>query len=83
MSSSCCCEGESKITKPTDVKKMKEENLLELAINGDNWDTLYRCKHCRAFWEERYTGGRWDGWPELYKVSPKFVTEKWGSKYIG
>ena len=82
MSSLCCCEGQSKIMKPTDIKKMEEENLEQLAINGDNWETLYKCKYCKTFWEERYTGGRWDGWPELYKVSPEFVVEKWGLEYV-
>jgi len=77
---SCCCERELKITIPIDVKYMTEANLLQLAINGDNWDTLYQCKHCKTFWEERYTGGRWDGWPELYKVNSSYVAEKWGGK---
>lgn len=82
MSKSCYCGDESKITKGIDVKRMKEQNLVELASNGDTWETLYKCKQCGGFWEERYTGGRWDGWPELYKVSPEFVAEKWGKEYI-
>ena len=77
----CCCEAESIITKASDVKEMTENNLLELSINGDNWTTLYRCKHCKTFWEERYIGGRWDGQPELYKISLEYVLEKWGIEY--
>lgn len=81
MPDSCCCEHELKITTPIDVKSRQEANLLQLAINGDNWDTLCRCKHCKTFWEERYTGCGWGGWPELYKVSPEYVAEKWGIEY--
>ncbi len=81
MFNRCCCKEESKITKGIDVSKMEEE-LVELSVNANTWETLYRCKQCGEFWEERYTGGRWDGWPELYKVSPEFVAEKWGPEYV-
>lgn len=81
MPGCCFCEGESKITKSVDIKKM-EENFDVLAISGENWETLYKCKYCKTFWEERYTGGRWDGWPELHKVSTNFVVAKWGREYV-
>ncbi len=77
MTVKCHCEDTSKITNSLEIRDMIDSYLIELDINGNTWDTLYKCKSCGAYWEERYTGGRWDGWPELYKVTADYVNEKW------
>lgn len=74
------CGTESKIVSGKEIKRMVNEVLEEIAIDGDKWITLYRCKQCRVYWEERYTGGRWDGWPELYKIVENDAVERWRGK---
>jgi hypothetical protein len=77
----CRCKIE-KIIEGSNVSKMQQVCLTELAVDPKSWRTLYKCKFCGAFWEEQYTGGRWDGYPELIKVSPELVSQNWGPDYL-
>lgn len=76
------CKNDSQITRGEIIKKIVPVSFEEIAIDGENWQTLYKCKQCNAYWEERYTGERWGGWPELYKITEVDVREKWKTKWI-
>lgn len=81
MHSFCCCNNVNKVEE-SEVEQMVSDHLQQLSVNGFLWRTLYKCRECEAFWEERYTGGRWNGGPELFKVDSNYVLENWGSDYI-
>ncbi|MGL5256896.1 MAG: hypothetical protein ACRC76_07635 [Proteocatella sp.] len=74
------CGNASKISKGEIIKKLVNVVFEEIAVDGEKWHILYRCKKCNAYWEERYTGGRWDGWPELYKMNEVDALDKWKNK---
>ena len=65
-----------------EVIDIENKYLKEVAVNGEKWRTLYQCKNCCSFFEERYTGGRWDGIPQLVSVTKEYVIKNWGKEYI-
>lgn len=78
---SCKCNGLDKI-EGDEVEKAIQLYLIELKIDGFKWKTLYRCKFCRTFWEERNTDDRFVGEPYLVKVTEEYVVNNWGSQFL-
>lgn len=58
------------------------KKLNQLSVDGYKWKSLYRCNECKTFWEESYSGGRWNGEPVLTKVNSNYVLREWGEKYL-
>jgi hypothetical protein len=49
-------------------KDIEYEYLFQLKVDAFIWRTLYNCKYCNIFLEERYTEDRLDRVPQLIKV---------------
>lgn len=65
-----------------EVEKAIQRDLIELKVDGFRWRTLYRCKYCKTFWEERNSDDRFGGVPYLVKVSNQHVAQEWGSQFL-
>jgi hypothetical protein len=78
----CKCSTQNEVAKAKEIEQMKTNQLEQLKVDAYKWKTLYKCKFCQSFWELHYTGGRWDGEPELIKVNSDYVVENWGTQYL-
>lgn len=56
----------------------EQKCLQEIKVDARNWKTLYTCKVCNTYWEEKYIDGRFGGTPELRKVDENYVWSIWG-----
>lgn len=72
---------ERNIVETKSIKEFKHRYLDELTVDGFSWKTLYRCKTCLTFWEERHTDDRFIGEPYLQKVSQEYVANNWGKVF--
>lgn len=78
---SCKCGILDKIV-GDEVEKAIQRDLIELKVDGFRWRTLYRCKYCKTFWEERNSDDRFGGVPYLVKVSNQHVAQEWSSQFL-
>ena len=76
----CKCDVLDKI-EGNEVEKAIQQDLIELKVDGFKWRTLYRCKYCTAFWEERNSDDRFGGESYLVKVTKEHVAKEWGSQF--
>jgi hypothetical protein len=79
----CSCSSYVEIIKDQKlIAILKKEKFSLLKADGKKWMSLYHCPECGTYWEEHYIDDRWDGWPELYKVTPSHVESVWGKEYL-
>lgn len=73
----CDCKNADMITDNNKIMDMEKESLVQLKIDAFKWRTLYNCKFCNTFWEERNTEDRFGGVLQLVKVDKDYVKEEW------
>lgn len=78
----CDCDNADTVTDNDKILDMEKESLIQLEINGSVWKTLYKCKYCNAYWEERYTEDRFVGRPCLIRVEKDYVKKEWGNNVL-
>lgn len=76
--SRCRCVAESTF-RGNDVDRKVSQNLAKVAIATNGWEVLYKCLTCGQLWEKIYPQSEYQGGgiPELQKVSPDQVKEKY------
>jgi hypothetical protein len=54
--------------------------LVQVAVDGRKWRTLYVCPTCGTFWEEVYPHSEQHGGgpPELHKISDEMAQARYG-----
>lgn len=73
----CYCAITDIITDNIKLMDMEKECLILLKIDAFKWKTLYKCRFCNTFWEERYIENRFVGMPQLIKVDKDYVKKEW------
>ncbi|MDD2402836.1 MAG: hypothetical protein PHD60_11670 [Clostridia bacterium] len=78
---SCKCDALDKL-KGEKLDEIIQQHLVQLKVDGFKYKTLYICKYCRVFWEERNTEDRYFGEPYLVKVTENYVSINWGTQFL-
>jgi hypothetical protein len=59
------------------IVDIEKESLIQIKIDAYKWKSLYKCKFCKTFWEERTIEDRFGGVPQLIKIDTDYVKKEW------
>lgn len=77
MNNKCKC-ATINIVESFESEEFEEKYLDEISVNADKWTTLFKCRFCKTYWEERDENSRFGISTVLVKVSSDYIKINWG-----